>query len=83
MLSRNRRRTSLAAVDVVALLHKAAAAVVAAGALSCWVQHDVELEIESQDRGGTFLGTLWVKGRNHAIALVEQGYASLGNYFQP
>ncbi|XP_062022186.1 ribonuclease TUDOR 1-like [Rosa rugosa] len=39
------------------------------------MQRDVEIEVETVDRNGTFLGTLWESGTNASIALVEAGLA--------
>jgi len=40
-------------------------------------QHDVELEVESHDKGGTFIGTLFLNKKNFAVTLLEEGLASL------
>jgi len=39
------------------------------------LQRDVEIEIEAADRGGTFLGTMWVAGQSLAVQLLSNGYA--------
>jgi len=38
-------------------------------------QRDVEIEILSQDKGGSFLGNIWVNKKNFATSLLEQGLA--------
>ncbi|XP_078433452.1 TUDOR-SN protein 1 [Wolffia australiana] len=43
------------------------------------LQRDVEIEVETVDRGGTFLGSLWESRTNAAIGLLEAGLAK----FQP
>ncbi|XP_050363710.1 ribonuclease TUDOR 1-like [Argentina anserina] len=46
------------------------------------MQRDVEIEVESVDKSGTFVGTLWQSGMNMSIALVEAGlakYTPFGN----
>jgi len=40
-------------------------------------QHDVEFEVLSQDRGGSFVGNLWVNKKNLATSLLEQGLAEV------
>lgn len=45
------------------------------------MQRDVEFEIDSIDKSGGFIGTLWVnKTDNAAIALVKEGLASVHDY---
>ncbi|KAL5564736.1 hypothetical protein UlMin_027900 [Ulmus minor] len=39
------------------------------------MQRDVEIEVETVDRTGTFLGSLWESKTNMAIALLENGLA--------
>jgi len=39
------------------------------------LQRDVEIEVEACDRGGSFLGTLWVNGESLAVNLLRNGYA--------
>lgn len=39
------------------------------------MQRDVEFEVESTDKSGGFIGTLWLKNENVAISLVREGYA--------
>ncbi|KAJ7569603.1 hypothetical protein O6H91_01G085700 [Diphasiastrum complanatum] len=41
------------------------------------LQRDVEIEVETVDRTGTFLGTLWESKVNVGIALLEAGLAKL------
>jgi len=36
-------------------------------------QYDIEIEVESVDRGGNMVGNLFVKKKNFAIALLENG----------
>lgn len=46
------------------------------------MQRDVEIEVESVDKTGTFVGTLWESGINMSIALVGVGlakYTPFGN----
>ncbi|PRQ26700.1 putative micrococcal nuclease [Rosa chinensis] len=46
------------------------------------MQREVEIEVESVDKTGTFLGTLWESGTNMSIALVGAGlakYTPFGN----
>jgi len=40
-------------------------------------QHDVEFEVLSLDRGGTFIGNVWVNKKNLATLLLEQGFAEI------
>jgi len=40
-------------------------------------QHDVEFDVITQDRSGTFIGNLWVNRKNLATTLLEEGYASI------
>ncbi|CAO3596818.1 unnamed protein product [Absidia cylindrospora] len=44
------------------------------------LQHDVELEIENVDKTGAFIGNLFVKGDNLAVALLNKGYASVHEF---
>lgn len=39
------------------------------------MQRDVEFEVESADKSGGFIGTLWLKNENAAITLAREGYA--------
>ncbi|GMN62202.1 hypothetical protein TIFTF001_031286 [Ficus carica] len=41
------------------------------------MQRDVEIEVETVDRTGTFLGSLWESKKNVAIELLEAGLARL------
>ncbi|KAL0464023.1 UNVERIFIED_CONTAM: Ribonuclease TUDOR 1 [Sesamum latifolium] len=45
------------------------------------MQRDVEIEVETVDRTGTFLGTLWESKTNVAIPLLEAGLAKLQTSF--
>ncbi|KAG8379632.1 hypothetical protein BUALT_Bualt07G0109100 [Buddleja alternifolia] len=45
------------------------------------MQRDVEIEVESVDKNGTFLGTLWESNTNVAIPLLETGLAKLQKSF--
>ncbi|KAM2075632.1 hypothetical protein ACFX1T_038489 [Malus domestica] len=45
------------------------------------MQRDVEIEVETVDRTGTFLGSLWESKTNVAVALVEAGLAKYQNSF--
>ncbi|KAB2608798.1 staphylococcal nuclease domain-containing protein 1 [Pyrus ussuriensis x Pyrus communis] len=45
------------------------------------MQRDVEIEVETVDRTGTFLGSLWESKTNVAVALVEAGLAKFQNSF--
>ncbi|KAK4783043.1 hypothetical protein SAY86_007417 [Trapa natans] len=45
------------------------------------LQRDVEIEVETVDRTGTFLGTLWESRTNVAITLLEAGLAKLQTSF--
>ncbi|KAL3835431.1 hypothetical protein ACJIZ3_010167 [Penstemon smallii] len=45
------------------------------------MQRDVEIEVETVDRTGTFLGTLWESKTNVAIHLLEAGLAKLQTSF--
>ncbi|KAI3463513.1 hypothetical protein Pfo_020176 [Paulownia fortunei] len=45
------------------------------------MQRDVEIEVETVDRTGTFLGTLWESRTNVAILLLEAGLAKLQTSF--
>ncbi|KDP22512.1 hypothetical protein JCGZ_26343 [Jatropha curcas] len=45
------------------------------------MQRDVEIEIETVDRTGTFLGTLWEAKTNMATVLLEAGLARLQTSF--
>lgn len=45
------------------------------------LQRDVEVEIETVDRTGTFLGSLWESKTNMATVLLEAGLAKLHPFF--
>lgn len=45
------------------------------------LQRDVEIEVETADRTGTFLGSLWEGRTNAAVALLEAGLAKLQTSF--
>jgi len=45
------------------------------------LQRDVEIEVETVDRTGTFLGSLWESRTNMAVALLEAGLAKLQTSF--
>nr|XP_016496518.1 PREDICTED: staphylococcal nuclease domain-containing protein 1-like [Nicotiana tabacum] len=45
------------------------------------MQRDVEIEVETVDRTGTFLGTLWESRSNVAVTLLEAGLARLQTSF--
>ncbi|KAI8872635.1 hypothetical protein GQ42DRAFT_161125 [Ramicandelaber brevisporus] len=44
------------------------------------LQRDVEVEFDGVDKAGAFLGTLWIKGENHALSLLSEGLAHLNEY---
>ena len=44
------------------------------------MQRDVEFEVDTVDKSGGFIGTLWVKGENVAITLVKEGLASVHSF---
>ena len=45
------------------------------------MQRDVEIEIETVDKNGGFIGTLWLnKNENAAVALVQEGLATVHSY---
>lgn len=37
----------------------------------------VEIEVESMDKAGNFIGWLWIENTNLSVALVEEGLASV------
>jgi len=41
------------------------------------MQREVEIEVESMDKAGNFIGYLWVDGKNLSVHLVQEGFASL------
>ncbi|ONK78188.1 uncharacterized protein A4U43_C02F15460 [Asparagus officinalis] len=45
------------------------------------MQREVEIEVETVDRAGTFLGSLWESKTNMAVALLQAGLAKLQNSF--
>ncbi|KAI4343532.1 hypothetical protein L6164_010870 [Bauhinia variegata] len=45
------------------------------------MQRDVEIEVETVDRTGTFLGSLWESRTNMAVTLLETGLAKLQTSF--
>lgn len=45
------------------------------------IQRDVEIEVETCDRTGTFLGSLWESKTNVAVTLLEAGLAKLQTSF--
>ncbi|XP_044504152.1 ribonuclease TUDOR 1-like [Mangifera indica] len=45
------------------------------------LQRDVEIEVETVDRTGTFLGSLWESRTNMAVTLLEAGLAKLQTSF--
>ncbi|KAJ4728918.1 Ribonuclease [Melia azedarach] len=45
------------------------------------LQRDVEIEVETVDRTGTFLGSLWESRTNVAVTLLEAGLAKLQTSF--
>ena len=47
------------------------------------LQHNVEIRVETQDRGGSFIGSLYVNGRNLSTMLLKEGLAYLGPTFYP
>ena len=46
-----------------------------------YMQRDVEIEIETVDKSGGFIGALWLnKNENAAVALVQEGLATVHSY---
>jgi len=41
------------------------------------MQREVEIEVESMDKAGNFIGYLWIDGTNLSVHLVSEGYASM------
>jgi staphylococcal nuclease domain-containing protein 1 len=41
------------------------------------LQREVEIEVESQDKAGNFIGYLFVEGNNLSVHLVTEGFASM------
>lgn len=44
------------------------------------MQRDVEFEVDTVDKSGGFIGTLWLKSENVAISLVKEGLASVHSF---
>ena len=44
------------------------------------MQRDVEFEVDTVDKAGGFIGTLYVNKENIAIALVKEGLATVHSY---
>ena len=40
------------------------------------MQREVEIEVESIDKGGNFIGWCFIDNTNLSVALVEEGFAS-------
>ena len=40
------------------------------------LQREVEIEVESMDKGGNFIGWCFVDNTNISVALCEEGYAA-------
>lgn len=40
-------------------------------------QREVEIQVDTSDRGGNFIGNLFINGKNFALALLEEGYAAI------
>jgi staphylococcal nuclease domain-containing protein 1 len=40
-------------------------------------QRDVEIEVETQDKGGNFIGNMWVGRKLFAVSILEEGLASV------
>ena len=46
-----------------------------------YMQRDVEIEVETVDKSGGFIGTMYVnKTENAALALVREGFASVHSF---
>lgn len=41
------------------------------------LQHEVQIQVESQDKAGNFIGGLWIDNLNLNVALVEEGFAAV------
>lgn len=41
------------------------------------MQREVEIEVESMDKAGNFIGYMWVDGTNISVHLVSEGFASM------
>lgn len=37
------------------------------------MQREVQVQIDSMDKAGNFIGWLWVEGQNLSVLLVEEG----------
>nr|XP_043637792.1 ribonuclease TUDOR 1-like [Erigeron canadensis] len=46
------------------------------------MQRDVEIEVETVDKNGTFLGSLWESNTNAGVTLLEAGLAMLQTFFR-
>ena len=42
-----------------------------------FVSLQVEVEVETMDKGGNFIGWLYVDGVNHSVTLVEEGLSKV------
>ncbi|KAG0706093.1 hypothetical protein DFH29DRAFT_903564 [Suillus ampliporus] len=45
-----------------------------------YMQRDVEFEVDTVDKSGGFIGTLWLKNENAAVSLVKEGLASVHSF---
>ncbi|KAG1815960.1 uncharacterized protein BJ212DRAFT_1447023 [Suillus subaureus] len=45
-----------------------------------YMQRDVEFEVDTVDKSGGFIGTLWSKGENVAISLIKEGLGSVHSF---
>ncbi|KAG1734762.1 uncharacterized protein EDB91DRAFT_1146762 [Suillus paluster] len=45
-----------------------------------YMQRDVEFEVDTVDKSGGFIGTLWLKSENAAISLVKEGLATVHSF---
>lgn len=41
------------------------------------MQREVEIEVDSMDKAGNFIGYMWVDGKNLSVHLVQEGFASM------
>jgi len=41
------------------------------------MQREVEIEVESMDKAGNFIGYMWVDNNNMSVHLVQEGFASM------
>ena len=52
------------------------------------MQREVEIEVESCDKAGNFIGYLFAEDKNMSVELVKEGYAAMhftaerGKYFE-